>query len=267
MALAQETWVLTGAGGRIGGALRRRLAERVGRLRLVDLAAVASRHPGEEARVADLRDPEAVQAAIDGAHGVVHLGGLADEADFHDLEQVNVAGTYHVLEAARRTGAGRVVLASTNHVTGLYASGEPVSVEQPPRPDSLYGVSKVADEALGRMYAEKLGLRVACVRIGSFEPAPTQPRHLSTWLSPRDALAAFLAAMTAPDLTYAAFYGVSRNTRGWWDLEAGRRLGFEPVDDAEEHAAAVEAGASTTVDGPQGGTFATADYTLDRQRR
>ena len=36
-----------------------------------------------------------------------------------------------------------------------------------------------------------------------------------------------------------SLYGISANTRRWWDLEPGRRLGYDPVDDAEEFAAAV----------------------------
>ena len=35
---------------------------------------------------------------------------------------------------------------------------------------------------------------------------------------------------------YAVLYGISANTRRWWDLEPGRRLGYDPVDDAEEFA-------------------------------
>ncbi len=45
-----------------------------------------------------------------------------------------------------------------------------------------------------------------------------------------------LAALTAPAPGYAVLYGTSANTRGWWDLEPGRRLGYEPLDDAEAYA-------------------------------
>jgi hypothetical protein len=38
--------------------------------------------------------------------------------------------------------------------------------------------------------------------------------------------------MTAPDLTFAIFYAVSANESRWWDVDAGRALGFEPVDPA-----------------------------------
>ena len=131
----------------------------------------------------------------------------------------------------------------------------------PMRPDGLYGVSKAAGEALGRMYAEKFGLKVASLRIGSFEETPRDHRQLSTWLSPADALAAFVAAMTAPNLTYAAIYVSSRNTRGWWELGAGEALGFDPRDDAERHAAGL--GPVDAQPAPlQGGSHATAACTL-----
>lgn len=42
--------------------------------------------------------------------------------------------------------------------------------------------------APGRLYADKFGVSVICLRIGSFEEAPTEPRHLGTWLSPHDAV-------------------------------------------------------------------------------
>lgn len=263
--LAQETWVLTGAAGGVASCLRPALAGRVGRLRLLDLAAVAPVGANEEAARCDLRDLDGLTAAMGGAAGAIHLGAIADEAPFADLAEVNIAGTQHVLEAARRTGVRRVVFASTNHVTGMYPSSVTVSPSMPTRPDSLYGASKVAGEALCRLYTEKFGLEAACIRIGTFAPAPSDERSLSTWLSPADCAAAFLAAMTAPGLVFATFYGVSRNTRRFWDLAAGEALGFDPRDDAERHAATIASPAPAAADAPQGGRFTTAAYTLERQ--
>lgn len=265
-ALAEQTWVLTGAAGRIASSLRPELAARVARLRLVDVRHVPPTHAVEESVVADLRDQAAMAEAVAGADGVLHLGGLADEADFHDLAEVNIVGTFHVLEAARRAAARRVVYASSNRATGFYSRDTQVDATMPPRPDGLYGVSKVAGEALGRLYVDKFGLQVANLRIGSFERAPQDERQLSTWLSPGDCLAAFLAAMTTPDLTYATFYAVSRNARGWWDLSAGEALGFAPHEDAEAHAPDIESAGTTPSAAPQGGPYAQASYTLDRQR-
>jgi uronate dehydrogenase len=264
--LSEQTWVLTGAAGRIARSLRAGLAGRVARLRLVDVVAVQAEYQGEEVAGADVRDQRAMVAAFAGAHGVLHLAGISDEADFHDLVDVNIVGSYHVLEAARRNGVGRVVYASSNHVTGFYPTSTVVDPAMAPRPDGFYAVSKLAVEALGQLYADKFALSVASVRIASFQERPLDGRHLSTWLSPADCLAAFVAAMTAPGLTYTAFYAVSRNTRRWWALSAGQALGFEPQDDAEHYADEVRGAGSTASGASQGGDYASAAYTLDRQR-
>src|SRR5690606_22347832 len=142
--------------------------------------------PDEEVHRAELTGVEDVVPLLDGADAVVHLAGVPDEAPLADLLEANVLGAHHVLEAARRTGTPRVVLASSNRLTGCYPAARTVSAEAPPRPDGLYGVSKVAVEALGRLYADKFGLQVVCLRIGSLEPEPSEPRHLATWLSPDD---------------------------------------------------------------------------------
>jgi uronate dehydrogenase len=248
--------VLTGAAGKIASSIRPGVADRVAKLRLVDLDLVEPAHEREESVVADIRDQRGVEAALVGAAGVLHLGALSDEADFHELAEVNIVGTYHVLEAARRTGAGRVVFASSNRVTGFYPRTTLVDPEMPTRPDGFYGVSKIAGEALGRLYSDKFGLQVASLRIGTFEPTPADERQLST----------FLAAMTAPELTYTAIYAMSRNSRRWWDLSAGEAVGFDPQDDAERHAADVRAAAQSEAAGPQGGHYASPEYSLDRQR-
>ncbi|MGW4271025.1 hypothetical protein ACWEGQ_01325 [Streptomyces seoulensis] len=76
------------------------------------------------------------------------------------------------------------------------------------------GFAHHAVEALGQLYADKFGPSVICLRIGSFEQAPTEPRHLATWLSPRDAVGYIRAALTAPPSTrFATVYAVSAHTR------------------------------------------------------
>jgi uronate dehydrogenase len=49
------------------------------------------------------------------------------------------------------------------------------------------------------------------------------------------------AALTTPAPGYAVLYGISRNTRAWWDLAPGRALGYDPIDDAEHWADRIEA--------------------------
>ena len=73
-------------------------------------------------------------------------------------------------------------------------------------------------EVLGRLYADKHGLEVVCVRIGTFAERPTTPRHLSTWLSPRDAVELFYRSPVAPDVGFTLVYGASANQRSWWSV-------------------------------------------------
>ncbi|MFW7414390.1 NAD-dependent epimerase/dehydratase family protein [Demequina sp. SO4-18] len=258
--IANSRWVVTGAAGTVGSALRVALHERQVELVSTDVRSTAPVGPNDRVLTADLADLRALEQVLDGADGVIHLGGLADEADFHDLAAVNIVGTYHVLEAARRSGVPRVVYASSNRVTGMYTADTVVSPDMPARPDGFYGVSKVAGEALCRLYSDKFGISTAAVRIGSYEPRPGTAREQRTWLSPDDALRAFLAAMTT-DQT-AVFYAVSANSSRWWDLAAGAAIGYLPEDDAATWLA--ESPIDPTQ--PQGGPYATAEYSLDRMR-
>lgn len=218
----------------------------------------------EVTHTVDLLDSAAVEAALAGVDAVVHLGGLPDEAPLPDLLAANVLGTHHVLEAARRLGIGRVVLASSNRVTGFHLVSSLTDTRAPVRPDGLYGVSKVAVEALGQLYADKFGLSVICLRIGSFEEAPAERRHLATWLSHRDAVGFVRAALTASPATgFATVYAVSANSRRFWELPDASTLAYTPLDDAEEYASRIPEG-HLRLDprSPQAGPFADPEFTL-----
>lgn len=260
--IAGTRWVITGAAGNIGSPLRSALLDREAVLISTDIRTMTPLGPQESVVRTDLADLDALVELFSGADGVIHLGGIPDEADFHDLAEVNIVGTYHVLEAARRAGVPRVVYASSNRLTGLYASDHHVTPDMPPRPDGFYGVTKVAGEALCRLYADKFGISTISLRIGSYEPRPGSAREQRTWLSPADAVRAFTAAMTTTEHT-AVFYAVSANTGGWWDLDTGSTVGFAPRDDAARW------GEVEPIDPevPQGGVYATPAYSTDRMRR
>lgn len=235
---------VTGAAGGIGSILARDLRRD---LRLLDL------RPAPGCTVLDLRDLAAVEAGFAGVDAVIHLGAISTEAAFEDILDHNLRTTYNVLEAARRRGVRRVVFASSNHVTGMYARSDRIGPEAPIRPDTYYGVSKAFGEALGRLYAEKWGVSVVCIRIGTCIERPLDTRHLSTWLSPRDAIALFTAAVDAP-IRFSIVYGMSANTRGWWDMASARALGYQPQDDAEQFVGEVTGDPSEALD-TQGGPF------------
>ena len=256
-----QLWAVTGAAGNIGRALREYLFTQDVELVSIDIAEITPVSASDRLIRCDVRDLAGLEAAFVGCAGVVHLGGIPDEADFHDLTEVNIIGTYHVLEAARRAGVNRVVHAGSNRVTGFYDIDTPVDESMPPRPDGFYGASKVAGEALCRLYVDKFDLSTIVIRIGSYEQAPGSGREMRTWLSPTDALRAFQAAMTTP-LQHATFYAVSRNTERWWSLASAHAVGFTPVDDAADHGDYVDLPAGQ----PQGGPYTTVEYSLDRMR-
>ncbi|WP_060177083.1 NAD-dependent epimerase/dehydratase family protein [Streptomyces sp. IMTB 1903] len=262
------TVAVTGAAGNIGSVVREALRQEATRLVLLDRVPLRREAANEDVHTVDLRDAPAVESALSGVDCVLHLGGLPDEAPLAELLEANVLGTHNVLEAARRNGIERVVLASSNRVTGFYPTGHLTGPQEPARPDGLYGVSKVAVEALGRLYADKFGLSVVCLRIGSFEQAPTEPRHLATWLSPRDTVGYVKAALTAtPATRFATVYAVSANTRRFWELPTQAELDYTPADDAEAHAEHI-AGARTPADSaaPQAGSYAAPEFTLRHLR-
>ncbi len=233
--------VMTGAAGQIGGMLRTRLA-RPGRvLRLLDIAPLAA-GPGEEAIQASVTDLDALIAACAGADAVIHLAGIAGEAPWEQIAEVNINGTYAVFEAARRAGVQPGHLRLVQPRRGLRAPravpGARLRLPAPRTPTTA--CRKVAGEALASLYHHRYGLDAICLRILTCADRPTYPRALSTWLSPDDAGRLFEACLTAPSPGFRVAFGVSANTRGGWvSLDEARALGYEPRDDAEAYAAEV----------------------------
>ncbi|HTJ34218.1 MAG TPA: NAD(P)-dependent oxidoreductase [Dactylosporangium sp.] len=224
---------LSGAGG-LGAASGLRDADGLGR------AGGLGEAGEEEVVIGSVDDAEAVARACEGVDGVVHLGGLAKEATAEDALRVNAYGSWCVLEGARRAGA-RVVLASSTHAAGFTDAREAppggVPADTPARPDTMYGWSKVAAEAAGRLYADRFGMDVVCLRIGMWVAEPPGLRGLSMWLSPDDGARLVEAALTVPAPGYRIVWGVSRNTRGICSLAEGEAIGYFPRDDAEVFAA------------------------------
>jgi len=231
--------LLTGAAGRLGGLLRRSFAGQFDLLRLSDISPLAAAGESEEIVACDLADPAAVEALCAGTDAIIHLGGIPYETAWPDMLRSNIVGTINLYEGARRAGVERIIFASSNHATGMYPNDRTLSGESPPRPDSRYGLSKAIGEDVAALYAYKHGIRSFCLRIGSCLPRPDNRRALSTWLSQGDFVRLVQVGLTA-DYIHEIVYGVSRNTRSWWDNTAAYRLGYEPQDDSEIYAADVE---------------------------
>lgn len=238
---SQDTLLITGAGGALGRLLVLEYRNRY-RLRVTSREAAGNLFVGLDARVAELTDCAAMDALMKGVHTVVHLAGRSLEDSWDKIVASNIEGTHAVFDAAHRNGVKRIIYASSHHVGGFHCRDRITGENDVPRPDGLYGVSKVFGEALGRLYADKHGVSVICQRIGVCRPKPPHRRSLRAWLSERDFVHLTERCILAPDnIRFLVVYGVSRNTRRQWDNPGAALIGYLPQDDAETYAAEVEA--------------------------
>jgi uronate dehydrogenase len=265
-----ERVLITGAAGGIGRMLRSRLARPGRSLRLLDVVPVLPAGASEEAVRASITDMAAMEYSCEGVQAIIHLGAISGEAPWKDILEVNIHGTYTVFEAARRQGVSRVVFASSNHAVGFYPRERgPAPDYLFPMPDTYYGVSKAAGEALGSLYHSRYGMDVVCIRIMYCFEKPYNIPMLTTWLSPDDAGRIFEASLSAPRPGYRVIWGVSANQRAWYSQAEASALGYEPKDDAEQFAASF----SGSFAGPDpsgieerllGGEYCGPEYDADR---
>jgi uronate dehydrogenase len=231
-----ETIVITGAAGRIGRAVVPLLVRPGRELRLVDTAPPppdGDLPEGATWHEIAIEDDAGMREVLDGASALVHLAGLASERPWADLLRVNIDGTQRVLEAARHTGVRRVLLASSIHAVGFAPAADATS-DAPllPRPDTFYGVTKAAMEALGSLYADRFGMSIVSARICAFTTDTFSGRGGAQWLSPGDMARLIEAAVALDDGRHHLVWGVSDNTDGWFSLEAGYAIGYRPEDDS-----------------------------------
>jgi UDP-glucose 4-epimerase len=173
--VGQERRILvTGGAGFVGATLVRQLAEAGQRVRVLDNYSTgdAAHLAGVDAEQieGDIRDAEALDAALAGVDAVVHLAAagsvimsIADPAANFD---VNVLGTFRVLDAARRAGVERTVQASTGGAL-IGNATPPVDESSLPKPISPYGASKLAGEGYAHAFAAAYGLRTVALRFAN----------------------------------------------------------------------------------------------------
>jgi uronate dehydrogenase len=203
-----------------------------------------------------------------GMVAVVHLAAQPVEAPFEVMLHSNIIGTWNIYEAAREAGVRRVVFGSSNHAVGFYPRSQTIDHLVLPRPDTRYGLTKCWGEAVGALYADKHAIRSLHIRIGNNADLPGSARALSLWISGRDLAQLVMIGLEHPEIHNTIVYGISANAAAWYDNNEAFRLGYKPLDRAEDHAAhAMAEEAALTHDAAdlyfQGGPFCSIEYAGD----
>ena len=165
--------LVTGGAGFIGSHITEELLRNGASVRILDNFSSGKRenleafHGNLEILEGDLRDAEAIKAAVRDVDLVFHLAAFVSVpqsmSDPETCFAINVAGTVTLLEAARRAGVRKVVLSSS---TAVYGNTDkfPTDEETPLQPLSPYALSKQVNELYARLYSRTLSLPVVALR-------------------------------------------------------------------------------------------------------
>lgn len=223
--------LLTGGAGVVAQLLRPKLRARSDVV-LADLRPPPTPPVAGETFVAgDLRDPGYVDELTEDVGAIVHLGGQSNPgADWKDLYEVNVGGTATLLEAARRRGVPRLVIASSVHACGGYNTKAdwPVHPTWPVRPCCPYGASKGAMEVQGRLYSDEVAhARVVCLRLALVGHPLTWRPDARAYLADED-LRTLVTAALETSRPFGSYFGASDCPNPRYDVGPGRELGWQP---------------------------------------
>jgi threonine 3-dehydrogenase len=211
--------MVTGATGLIGMAVVRMLLENDGE------GVVAFHRNPAKRNLDDLRDNiSIVHGDLDvfshvleavGKHRpriIYHLGAMLTAPSDNDPPvafQTNVAGMFYLLESARLYNVEQILFASSIGSYGLDIQGKIVDDYTLQRPTSMYGVSKLFGEGLGRYYRQKYGLDFRCIRypgvLGPGFRTPSMARPFSYLIEESVAGRPYTLKMS-PDVKHTLLY-------------------------------------------------------------
>lgn len=238
-----KTIGITGAAGNVGSTLAGGLSEKY-KLHLYDIKDIRQ-NPGKESLKVDFADKQNLTGVFKGLDALIHLAGNPrPDAPAESTWRNNFLATSLVFEEARRSGIKKIVFASSNFyhegAIGEILQGESrqkITLDAPPSPLCLYGISKVYGENLGR-HLSYCGMQFVALRIGWTVP-DDNPAHYggdymrAVFCSKRDLISAFIKAIEI-ETGFLAAFAVSDNSKNVFDLgETRKKLGFSPQDNAE----------------------------------
>lgn len=164
--------LVTGGTGAVGRYVVDELVRHGYQVGVMDLAAPARSDVVHHA--VDVLQLDAVLQAMQGYEAVMHVAGIPHPLNdpAKRVFDVNVNGTFNVLEAAAQLGIGKVVFTSSESTMGFaFATHRlaplyiPVDEAHPARPQDPYGLSKVVSEQICKTYSERYGMHTVCLRM------------------------------------------------------------------------------------------------------
>jgi UDP-glucose 4-epimerase len=239
--------VVTGGAGFIGGHTSRALLERGHRVTAIDDLSRGRREAlpeGAALEVLDVRSPDAL-AAVERLRpdAIVHLAAQIDvrKSVIDPIADagINVLGTVNLLEAARRAGVRRFVLASTGGAVYGEQDRFPAREDHARRPASPYGVSKLCAEEYVRYAARAHGLSTLALRYANVY-GPGQDPHGEAGV-----VAIFAGKML--DGVDPVINGDGMQTRDYVHVEDVARANAAAVESAFDGALNVGTGVESTV--------------------
>lgn len=168
--------LITGGLGYVGGRIADHLSKRVPAADIClttrdDKRVLPEWSSGFSIARMDVRDPESIAACIEGGKPdvIIHLAALNDVQSAKDPDaalEVNVRGTYRLLERAKAAGVGRFIYFSTIHVYGPRLSGT-LTEDSPTSPVHPYGTTHRAAEDIVNYFRHYHGMQTLIFRMSN----------------------------------------------------------------------------------------------------
>jgi UDP-glucose 4-epimerase len=203
--------LVTGSSGQLGAEVASQLAS-------TETVIGLDVRPGAwTTQVGDVTDADLIADLMRGVDVVIHTASLhaphVGQRSMQEFIDTNITGTLRLLQAASTAGVRRFVYTSTTSVYGaalVPEDGEAVWVTEKltPCPRDIYDITKLAAEALCRLFARDHGLPTICLRVSRFfeqTPDLMAAYRLYRGADVRDIAAAHLVAARNPDIAFDVF--------------------------------------------------------------
>jgi nucleoside-diphosphate-sugar epimerase len=238
---------VTGGNGQLGQAVVKELSDSA---EVTSLDLTPGR-PGVVSRYTDITSLESLRYALKGFEAVVHIAALLQPEDPDDrMFEVNVTGTWNVLQAASELGIRKIVIISSETASGIInitrvplAVPEylPIDEAHPLRPVETYGMSKQLCEVMAQSFARRdhmeiVVLRPTLILFPGWEEYVLRTRtaddpDLWSYVVVWDVARAVRLALRPRGTAYSVFYLSARDTFSPEPTLDFMRRRFGPIED------------------------------------